>query len=133
MNTLPSPPSSHNLPWLPIAQTQPEASRQGSLVLWSIQGRLPGHREGRGEQQVDLEREADAIHPSAHPSFCMSASWDGTSKLTSPSKPALVGPMRITMGVCFVCLFKCPMICYRCTSLCKGLLLSRALDVPGNR
>ena len=35
----------------------------------------------------------------------------------------------------YACLFnfKCSVICYRHTSSCKGLLLSRALDVPGNR
>lgn len=69
VNALPSPPSSHNLLWLPIAQTQSENSGQESLVLWSMQGRIPGHGEGREEQWVDLAREADALHPSIHPSF----------------------------------------------------------------
>lgn len=103
--------------WLPTAETQPAASEQRSLVLWS------GTMQSREKQKVDLEREAVVIYPS----FCM------FSELTSPSNPALRRPMRITSCMFHVCLFnlKCSTICYRHTSR-KGLSPSRALGVPGS-
>lgn len=104
-------------------------------MLWSMQGRIPGHGEGREEQWVDLAREAAARPPSLPPSILLAhLSWVVTSEFTGTLNPACIRPMRITLCMSYACLFnfKCSVICYRHTS-CKGLLLSRALDVPGNR
>lgn len=78
------------------------------------------------------EKQMLSIHPSI---LVAHLSWAGTSEFTGTPNPARIRPMRITLCMSYACLFnfKCSVICYRPTSSCKGLLLSKALDVPGNR
>lgn len=81
------------------------------------------------------EKLLPALPPSLPPSILLAhLSWVVTSEFTGTLNPACIRPMRITLCMSYACLFnfKCSVICYRHTS-CKGLLLSRALDVPGNR
>lgn len=100
-------------------------------MLGFTQESLPGHKYSGEEQKAGLERSADATHRFP---FCTSEFWGVILEFASASNPAFIRPMRIILYVFYVYMFnsKCLMICYRHIS-CKGLSLSRALDVPGNQ